>query len=411
MLTFATQSKRLGGSLALALLCIGALAADWAQFRGPDRSGISPETGLMDAWPEGGPKRLWKRDLGSGFSCITVSDGRLYTLFSEKKGDGGTEFAGAFDPDTGKLIWQVELGKILVDEYGNGPRSTPAVSGDTVYVLGSYGRLMALATADGKVKWEKDLNKDFESKTPRWGYSGSPLVHGDALFVETGGGEGKAFTALDKATGKTRWTVLDGNGQTGYSSPLLITLHGKEQVLFLDCTGSLVSFGLDGKQLWSYKFSKEGGVIPMPVPVPPNGVFLSAAGDDGAVLIRITKDNKVTEAWKNPRMRNNWSSSLLLDGYIYGFDNAALKCLSAESGKQVWRQRGFGKGSLVTADGKLYVLGDDGALAMARATPEGYKELGRVQAIEGKSWTAPSIAGGRIYVRNLAQMACYRIAQ
>jgi len=369
---------------------------DWPQYRGELRDGISAASGLLKSWPESGPAVVWRRAIGDGFSGIAVSGDRLYTMDA----DPSSEIAVCMKAGTGAEIWRTPLGPRFVEEFGDGPRATPAVDGEMVFNLSSYGKLVALKTTDGSRVWEVDLVGTFGGRVPRRGAGASPLVEGDLVIVEGGGSDGKAIQALDRKTGQTRWTSQ--NGGAGYASAIAATIDGVRQVIFVRTgSGEILSLSLQGELLWKHAWT--AGVIAMPLFVPPNKIFASAADDVGSILLEVaTQDGKpvAKEVWSSRSMKNHFNSSLLLGGHIYGFDNATLKCISAGSGEQKWVQRGFGKGSLIAADGLLIVLGDQGVLALADASPEGYREHGRFQALSGKAWTSPTLAGGRLYLRD-----------
>ncbi len=413
---------------------------DWPQFRGHHRDGMSPATGLLDSWPEDGPKELWRIAIGEGYSGISIAAGRIYTMYAEAPpeqepaaeepaGEGEeegeeaaaeaaepapeaeaskTEYAAAFDAATGKEVWRTAIGERIVTQFGNGPRSTPTVDGDAVYVLGAHGELAALAAADGAVRWQVDFEETFGSSRPYWGFSTSTLIEGDLLLVESLGAEGKAYAALDKASGEVRWTTGEPNPQGSYNSPMAITMGGGRQFVYV---GNEVVRAVDaeGQELWSHPWPP-GETHAMPIYIPPDRFFVSGAEGAGAALLQVKSEGdgfKVEEVWTNRIMRNHFSSSILHEGHIYGFDNATLKCISLETGEQQWAKRGFGKGSLIYADGHLIVLSDRGRLVQAEATPEGYVEQGRTQALDGKCWTAPTLAGGKLYVRSHSEMVSY----
>lgn len=394
------------GLLATVLLAPAAWAdpskgSDWPQFRGPEQNGVSMEKGLLRTWPESGPKVLWKKPIGSGFSTVTVAGGALYTLAVE----GENETAYRLRESDGEVVWRVPLGPVFPEMFGNGPRSTPAVDGDVVYVLSATGRLHALKTQDGARLWELDFVKELGSTIPNRGFAASPLVDGDLLIVEAGGTQGRAILGLDKKTGKIRWSALDG--KAGYVTPLAVTLDGVRQYVFVrTIEGEIVAVLPDGKVHWRYPW-KMGGIA-SPLFLPPNRIFASASEDIGAVLLEIGKgeDGKgtVREVWTNRLMKNHFSSSLLIDGHIYGFDNATLKCIVAATGEQKWVHRGYGKGSLIAADGLLYVLSDQGQLILAEASPAGFEEKGRIKVMEGKTWTSPVLSHGRLYLRDEDEM-------
>ncbi len=410
---------------------------DWPQFRGHHRDGMSPATGLLDSWPEEGPKELWRVPIGEGYSAISIAAGRLYTMYAEvppepagegeepAAGEGEepvdtegeaaaeaeapkTEYAAAFDAATGKEIWRTAIGERIVTQFGNGPRSTPTVDGDAVYVLGAHGELAALAATDGAVRWQVSFKETFGSSHPNWGFSTSSLVEGDLLLVESLGPEGKAYAALDKTTGEVRWTTGDPSPNGSYNSPMAITMDGERRFVYV---GNKVVRALDtdGNEVWSHPWP-EGETHAMPIFIPPDRLFVSGAEGVGAALFQVKSDGdgmKVEEVWTNRIMKNHFSSSILHEGSIYGFDNATLKCISLDTGEQQWAKRGLGKGSLIYADGHLIVLSDRGRLVQIEATPESYVEKGRVQALDGKCWTAPTLAGGKLYLRSHSEMVRY----
>jgi len=380
----------------------GNAAADWPQFRGPARDGLSPEGGLLRSWPETGPREVWRRPLGPSFASASIVGDRVYTMSS----NGEAETAVCLDAATGEEIWSVPIGGLFEETFGNGPRATPTVDGDVVYVLGSLGVVQALKAADGASIWKVDLQATFGSPMPMRGFAPSALVDGDLLLLEAGGTEGRTFLALDKATGETRWATQEG--RPGYSSPIVVTIDGVKQYVFASPTaGGIVALLPDGELHWKHEW--KASMIAMPLFIPPNRVFASAGDDVGSILVEVgTEDGApvTREVWGTRSMKNHFSSSLLHDGHIYGFDNATLKCIDAATGEVRWAKRGFGKGSLIAADGLFAVLGDRGVLALVEADPKEYRELGRHQALESKSWTAPALAGGRLDLRNLDEMVC-----
>ncbi len=390
----------LGAGPALAAGAETPAGADWPQFRGPQQNGVSPETGLLRSWPEGGPKVLWKKPIGSGFSTVTAVGDALYTMAVE----GESEMAYRLRAADGEVVWRAPLGPVFPETFGDGPRSTPLVEGDAVYVLSATGRLHALGTKDGARLWELDLVKDLGSPPPMRGFAASPVVDGDLLLLQAGGTEGRGVVALDKKAGKIRWSALQGG--PGYVTPLAVTIDGVRQYVFVrTAEGDIISFLPDGKVHWQHPWKT--GTIASPLFLPPNRIFVSAADDVGAVLLEIgAAEGKTSarEVWNSRVMKNHFSSSVLYEGHIYGFDNASLKCLVAATGEQKWVRRGYGKGSLIAADGLLYILSDQGQLVLAEATPAGFQEKGTVQVMQGRTWTAPVLSHGRLYLRNDQEM-------
>jgi outer membrane protein assembly factor BamB len=265
----------------------------------------------------------------------------------------------------------------------------------------------ALATSDGAERWRVSITEVFKSKQPYWGFSTSLLVDGDLVILEGGGTEGKSYAALDRKTGAVRWTTGNGRGEAGYNSPLVVERGEQRSYLYLD--SALRSVDREGRELWSFPWP-EGETHAMPLLVPPDRVFASGAEGIGGRLLRVgQKDGKaeVSEVWSNPTMRNHFSSSVIDAEHLYGFDNATLKCIALSDAGIAWAKRGFGKGSLILADGHLIVLSETGELALVQATSREYVERGRIQALSGRCWTAPSLAGGKLYLRNRTEIVSY----
>lgn len=376
--------------------------ADWAQWRGPNRDGISSETGLLKSWPAGGPKVLWHIPLGDGYSGISIAQDKVYTMFA----DGNDEFVVCLDASDGGEIWRFRSGAKFTEQRGDGPRSMPTVDGDSVFVLGAAGKLYALDARDGTQLWAHNFVAEFDSKIPTWGFSSSPLVEGGLVLVETGGADGQAIVAFDKKSGDVVWkTHTDA---VGYSSPIPIDFGGVRQIIFLTSKTLLSVAPENGQIYWKYPWP-EGINIATPIFIPDDKIFISASYDKGAVLLRMIAGEDriaVEEVWKSRVMKNHFNSSVLQGDYLYGFDNAILTCIEVNSGEEQWQHRGFGKGSLLLADGHLIILGEGGKLALAEASPGGYKEKALFQLFDDKCWTVPTLAGGRLYLRNQKEMVC-----
>jgi outer membrane protein assembly factor BamB len=387
---------------------------EWSQYRGPNRDGVATENTSIKAWAKGGqPFQVWKMPIGEGFSGIVVTGEQLITAVA----DENNEYLIGFDKTTGQEIWRTALGKMFVEEMGNGPRSTPTIDGDFAYILDSTGGLFCVDINSGKHVWKVSLTDTFNIRRPRRGFSTSPLILGETLIIH-GGGENSAFIGLDKRTGKTLWQT--GDSAAGHSSPFSAVINGVEQSVFtiarvIEKNGErqileeAVSVSTDGKILWRGPSLSQ--IIAMPVFVPPNKVFISSSVENGCLLIQVTSDGKVDTVWQNKEMRNHFNSSVYYKDHIYGFSSSTLKCLVAETAQRKWSKRGYGKGSLIIADKKLLVLSDRGKFAMIEATPKGFNELAQAQVLEGKSWTSPTYSDGKIYLRNQKEMACYDLTK
>ena len=380
-------------------------STDWAQWLGPNRNGVSDETGLLRSWPDAGPGVLWRIRGGEGFSGISISQGLAYTMY----GRGDDEFVVCLNASTGDEVWRFRSDSNLFEpQGGNGPRSTPAVDGDRVFVLSANGKLYGLNARTGAKLWEHDFVKRFGSRRPRWGFCSSPLVEGDLVMIEAGGTRGNSLLAFDKANGRLVWSSQ--RDKPGYSSPVAITAGGVRQVLFFTAGGLVSVSPKDGRPFWRYAWSTSYDVnAATPIFIPPDKVFISSGYGTGAAVLQIKEAGagiRVAQVWKNREMKNHFPSSVLNGNYLYGFDNAILKCIDARTGEAVWRHRGFGKGTAIFADGHLIVLGEQGNLGLVEATPSGIHVKAEARAMNGRCWTVPALAGGRLYVRNEKEIAC-----
>lgn len=379
--------------------------ANWKQFRGPDRSGVAGENLKADATDGLQASLMWKKEIGSAFSELTLEGDRMYTMESEAiDSTSGDEFCSCYHSLTGELIWKSKLDSLFFDTFGNGPRSTPVIGRDKVYCLSSYGKISALSKADGQVIWQVDIPATFGSQLPRWAFSTSPLLIDNILVMEAGGTDSRTFIGLNAENGQLAWA--NGQGVASYCSPLVADIKGKKQILFAN-QGLLYSLDAKGDTLWTHKMSVVSPTA-MPVVFEGNMVFISSLQSKGYSILEIGADGP-REISSGKNMKNDYSSSLYHNGCFYGFNVAALQCISSTTGEKKWTKRGLGKGSLIRVGDVLFALSDKGKMVMVKAQGERYEELGNFQALEGKSWTAPSFANGKIYVRNLTQMACYDI--
>lgn len=383
-------------------------SSDWPQYRGRAGDGVAVEADWLRAWPDQGPVEAWRQAIGGGYSGIVVVGERVVTMDAGAAGESVVALSAA----SGEVAWRQAVGPFVEAELGDGgPRSTPAVAGGRVFAVSSQALLVALDAETGDRLWQKDLTQ--WAPVPRFGYSVSPVVVGDRVVIGVGkpGEEGPAFAAFDVADGTLAWTGLQGSA--GYSTPLRVELHGVDQ-LVVSRGVHLVSMAADdGHELWRHDLEPHAA-IPMPIFLPPDRFFVSASDDAfGGRTVRVTREAdgswRTQEAWSERLMRNHFNTSVLVEGHLYGFDNGTFRCLDARTGEKRWAKRGFGKGSLVAAGGLLYVLGDDGTLALVRASPEAYEELGRVQAMEGRAWTSPTLARGRLFARDFDEIVAYDV--
>ena len=377
-----------------------ATPAEWFQWRGANRDGISQETGLLQEWPKLGPPLAWRANgVGNGYSSFSTSGGRLYTLGAR----GGIEYVIALDRASGKKVWETQNGQRYQNDRGDGPRSTPTVDGDRLYVLGGSGDLTCLENATGKKIWSLNIVQKFGGVNPYWGYSESPLIVGDRILVNTGGRRA-GIVAVAKADGSTLWQQhSDG---AGYSSPILMRTGSLSQVIFFTEDRAMAVDPRDGRLLWSYNKANNGTAnIATPI-VRGTHVFVSSDyGTGGALLDVRAAGNLATanEVYFTRDMRNHHASSVLVGENLYGFSSSILTALAFETGKMLWRDRSVGKGSLIYADNRLYLYSEDGVVGLAEASPAAYREHGRFtlqQQSNLPTWSHPIIAGGVLVVRD-----------
>ncbi len=399
---------RLAGVLLAGWLVMSASAADWPQWRGLERNGISPETGLLDAWPNGGPPQIWKtQGLGQGYAAFAIAQGRLFT--QGQRGDH--QFVLALDAATGKKLWETPTGPAFPQDRGEGPRGTPTFDGDRLFAMAGEGTLVSLDARTGGMLWKMNVAEKFGGRVPHWGYSESPLVDGSNLIV-TPGGPGAAIVALDKKTGNLVWKSQ--SDPAAYSSPIAAEVGGIRQIIVFTSEGVVGLRLNNGALLWRYN-RVANRTANIATPIFQNGfVFVSSAYGTGCALLKLTAEGgtvKATEVYFSREMQNHYSTSVVVGDSAYGFSNAILTAMNLETGRVAWRDRSVGKGSVTYADGKLYLLGEDGVVGLAEATSVGYREKSRFEIPRGAfpTWTPPVISGGRLYLREQDNLYCFDI--
>ena len=402
----------LGLLLTVAAVTSSATAGDWPGFLGPSRNGISTETGLVDTFPASGPKEAWRVSGGVGMSGLAVADGRVVTLVES----GTKQQVWALDFASGKTLWKTDVAAAYRNGMGNGARATPTIAGGRVVVFTGEGRLLALDAKTGKVSWPQDVITSLKGRVADYGMACSPLVVGD-LVVVTPGAPRAAVAAYNLSDGESAWTA--GSGSAGYSSPTVLTAGGRRQVVAFLGDRAL---GLDptkGTALWSHPYVTDFDCN-IATPLAHKGrVFLSSGENHGSVMLELKKSGTTftpAVAWQSqgPRavMRNEWQTSILLGGHLYGMDNVGgagpithLGCVDAATGKLAWKQNRFGKGNLIAADGKLWISTIRGDLVLVAASPKGFRELARAEVI-GPTRQAPALAHGKLLLRDDAQIVC-----
>jgi len=402
--------------LALAMISANANihAEDWPQWRGTGRDGLSQEKGLLKEWPEDGPRVEWiNPNVGAAYSSLAIVDGRIYTL-------GNTDEKSevyCLDEKTGEPIWVLPLpgeDKAYKHGRGDGARGTPTFHDGKLYVESGGGAVACLDAKTGKTIWTKHLVQDFGGRVPGWGYSESPLIDGNQLIVTPGGQQG-AIIALDKNTGNAIWSSEDVKDRAHYSSAIAMDFGGVHQIV--QFTNSRL-VGLDasnGKLLWDYANSanKTANVC---TPIFADGyVFSSSAYGTGGGLVQLVKQGDAFEAreiYFNKSMANHHGGIVLYDGYMYGFGSGGLICMNFKTGEIAWRNRSVSKGSLCLVNGYLYCLGERNQMALVKADPKEYTELGRFSLDKSgfPTWAHPVVANGRLYLRDQNMLTSYNIA-
>jgi outer membrane protein assembly factor BamB len=409
------------GCLALLLCAALGLAApgDWPQWRGPNRDGVSTETGLLKEWPEGGPKLLWKaKGVGIGYSSVAIAEGRVFTMGDLK----GKEQVFALDAQSGKNLWATPISRA----DGDGPRSTPTVDGDRVYAVSRQGDLVCLSVADGHVLWQKNYEKDFGGRMMSgWHYSESVLVDGDKVIC-TPGGDMAALAALDKRSGEVIWkAAVPKSGGSGYASIVVAEVGGIRQYLTLLRSGIVGVAADDGRFLWRYSRIANGTAnIPTPV-VWGDLVFCSTGYGAGSALLRLSRDGngiKVQEVYylKGNQLQNHHGGVVRVGEYLYGghgHNNGLPFCLNLKTGKFAWgpvRGPGAGSAAVVYADGNLYFRYQNGVMALIEATPSGYhlrSQFPLPNYVGEPSWPHPVVAHGKLWIRGRDVLLCYDVRQ
>ncbi len=394
--------------------------ADWPSWRGPDRDGHSPDTGLLKEWPDGGPKLLWTFEkAGTGYSCPAVVGGKIY-FTGERDGEAEVICLDA----SGKELWSAPIGDDAGKGYntgwGGGPRGAPTVSDGRLYAMSANGDLACIDISGGKVLWRKSLVKDFGGTVPGWGYAESPLVDGDKLLVTPGGKDG-AIVAMNKVSGEVIWKSDELTDEAQYSSIVIAEAGGKRQYVQLFMKQFAGVDAETGDLLWTSDWRQgRTAVIPTPV-VRGDKVYITAGYGAGCKLVKIGADS-AEEIWENKVMKNHHGGVVLVGDHLYGFsDGAGLVCQSFDSGERVWSEKGenLEKGAVHYADGMLYCLDErNGSVFLVEATPEEYREKGRFglpkkttlrDDHQGKVWTHPVVIGGRLYLRDQDLFFCYDV--
>lgn len=406
-------------------LCSGPAArqapADWPQWGGPNRNFVSPSTGLASGWPAGGPRKLWSRTLGEGHSAIAVEGGRLYTMYRPLGllaaiRRSQEEVVTAIDAATGKAIWEHKFPSPTEGvnfSEGAGPHSTPLVTADRVFAIGSRKELMALNKATGQLLWSHDMIKEYNAEPPDRGYAPSPLLHGDTVIVPMGG-PGQVLAAFNAKSGALVWKA--GDFQFSPASPAIIDVDGQKQLLYF--AGNAVA-GFDpatGRTLWSHPHKTDWGLnISTPIWSPSDHLlFVSSAYGTGSRVLELRQaggKTTATEKWFNNRMRIHIGTAIRVGNHVFGssgdFGPAFLTAVDVTTGRLAWQDRSFARAQLLHADNKLVILDEDGTLGLATVSPAGLQVLAKAPILDHLAWTPPTLVGTRLFVRDRKTIAAF----
>ena len=420
---FSPSSFLLSGSL---LFFTAVANADWPHVRGPQSDGTVAST-VVTPWGSQGPKKLWKVPTPDGFSSFSVKDGRAFTLVTRNLEGIPREVCVALDANTGKELWIASFNPAKYDGGGNdgtadnkggdGPRSTPTLDGDKVYVLTADLVLGCLDAKTGKEIWKREIIKEHAGRQINWKNAASALVEGNLVFL-AGGGAGESLIGIDKLTGKTVWKAHDE--KMTHANPVPATIHGVRQIIFFTQSGLVSVAPKDGALLWKQAFKFNVSTASAPV-VGGDIVYCAAGYSVGSAAFRVSHQagkwstEQLYRINGNKPVANHWSTPVYKDGHLYGmfsfkeYGTGPLKCVELATGKVKWEQGGFGPGNVIIAGNDIVALSDKGELVLVEATPASYKEKARADVLDGKCWSNPALSDGRIYVRSTKEGACFDV--
>lgn len=408
---------RLTFSLSLAAVPAAAFAQH-TQFGGPAQDFKFSCSGLLTQWPESGPPQVWSREIGEGYSGIVVEGDRLYTMY---RGDD-REVVACLDAGTGKTVWEHAYDAPVHEghekAFNAGPRASPALHDGKVYAVGCFGMMHCLDAKTGRVRWSHDLWKEFNGSVLNHGYSSTPFIHKGSVIAMVGG-QGHGLMAFDADTGSVKWKRHDY--RNSYSTPKLINVDGQDQLLCFMAAELVAIDPVSGDELWQYKIGNQWGQnISLPLYGPDNILFISVeqAGSRGLKLSRTGGKTTVDELWSNRRLRLHHSNAVRIGDYVYASTGGMggpglLQAVNVKTGEIAWRERGFSKANCLWADGRLLLLDEDGTLGLVTVSPEFMEINAKAKVLEpagqSRAWTAPTLAGKTLFVRDSRKIAALKV--
>jgi outer membrane protein assembly factor BamB len=385
------------------------LTNSYPQFLGPDRNATVPEgPRLARNWSSQPPQKLWRQPVGPAWSGFAIAGNRAITL--EQRGD--EECVVCYELLTGKVLWtHSDKARYFTTIAGEGPRTTPSLVGDKVVTLGGTGILNCLELASGKVTWSKDIISENQSHVPEWGVAGSPLVLGDRVIVNPGGTQGRSLVAYRLSNGEFAWGGGDDNAS--YSSPCGATLGGVPQILIFDNHAIFGHDAASGRVLWQHPWDSKQPHVAVPVALDGDRVLASSGYGVGSELLQVTRDPTgtftVNRLWKTNRLKAKFNNLVTRNGYVYGLDDGILACLDLATGELKWKDGRYGHGQFILVRDLLFIIAENGELALLDPVPTERRELTKFQALNGKTWNPPALVGEFLLVRNDQEAACYRL--
>lgn len=389
---------------------VTSLRRDFPQFLGPNRDAKVPGIKLKRDWAKHPPQRLWRQNIGAGWSSFAVAGD--FAITQEQR--GAIEMVVAYDLTSGRVRWSHGDSTGFTSPItGDGPRATPTIAQNRVYTQGATGWLNCLELKSGKRLWSKNILQDNDAQIKEWGMAGSPLVVDSLVVVSAGGQNNQSLAAYHKDDGRKIWSA--GQDRAGYSSPLLTALLGTRQILIFNLGNLVAHEAVTGKILW--QFSWPGGEtqhVAQPVVLPEHRVLVSSGYGVGCKLIQIQHTDstgfRATLVWETNQLKAKFNNVVHRDGYIYGLDDGILICLDLATGTRKWKAGRYGHGQLINVDDLLLVQAESGDVVLVEATPAAHKELTRFAALAGKTWNNPALVGEYLLVRNDREAACYQLA-
>jgi outer membrane protein assembly factor BamB len=380
-----------------AIFSTHALAGDWPHYRGPAQNGSTPES--IGTLPVGGPRELWRVQLGTGLSSVTVADGRAFTAGFKD----GKEVLYCLSPANGRVLWtHAWAAKIGAYLFEGGPRATPTVDGDRVYMLGADGHVACVSAANGKPVWEKNIVSEYGARRPDWGFSGSPTIDGKNVILDCGG-KGASTVALNKITGEVAWK--SGSDEAGYGSAIVATIGGSRRILLVKGEALVMLNSADGAEAARYDWKTSYKINAATPLVVGDKAIITSAYNHGAAAVSLS-GGKASQVWFSKNLLAHFNTPVHSEGSVFGLDGEAgkrrssLVCLDLASGDEKWRARTVNHGSLILAGDKLLILTEAGDLVLASASGTAYKELARKKVLGGRCWVQPTLANGKVYCRN-----------